>query len=146
MEVVKRLKVTADELFDLMMTSAKHDVEQATGEKPKEITTGFTYRKNLTNKLGKEGGSIGTFTKIEKPSVYEIEFKSARGLNKVSYVIEKIDDETIEVTYSESYDGVSGRHDLNQRIVGWFYKRSLKKRMEGMLSMMEQHIKSQRQA
>lgn len=143
MKVEKKMQVSEAELFDLILTSAKADVEKATG-KTADIETGFSYRKNLTNKLGKEASAIGTFTKVEAPTAYEVEFKTARGINKIAYHLEKADDGGILVSYEELYDAVDSRHSLNDRIVSFFYKRASKKRMLHMLNLMEQYILEQR--
>ena len=142
MKAVKKMKASPEEFYDLMLNSAVYDVEQATGKKVsvEEIKTGYTYRKNLTNKLGKEGSAIGTFTKIEKPYIYEMDFKTARGHNKISYHIAKVDNQSIEVTYEEIYEPVDKRHDMNSKIMMFFYKKSTEKQAKRRLDMMEQHL------
>jgi len=147
MKVVKKMQVRPEAFFDLMMASVKADVEQVTGKPVREadIKAGFTYKKNLLNKLGKEGSSIGTFVRVERPLAYEVEFKTARGLNKIAYEIKKLDDEQIEVSYEEIYEAVDKRHELNQKLVGFFYKRGTEKRMMRLLDSMEQYLLQQKE-
>jgi len=148
MKVSRIMNASAEEVYGLMLESAKADVEQATGKKINEndIKTGYSYRKNLTNRMGKEGSSIATFTRIIKPRVYEIEFKTARGFNKVIYEIEALENGQVEVTYEEVYDAADKRQDLNYKIVSFFYNRGSKKRMERMLELMEQHVANRRES
>ena len=144
MEVEVKIKATADELYSLLMNSVKHDIERATGQdiSAKELVSGFTYKKKLTNKLGREANATGVLTRIEKPHIYEAEFTTNRGINKVAYHLESLEDGYLNVTYSESYEPRNKNMDINFKIVNFFYKKSTKKRMIGLIQAMELHIHS----
>jgi len=146
MEVEVKIKGTADELFSLLMNSIKHDIESATGEdiNLEELVSGYRYEKNLTNKLGKEGSATGTLTTINPPTLYEAAFQSKRGINRLSYKLEQLDDDTLHVTYSETYEPVDKNSELNFKFVNLFYRRSFRRRSTQMLKLMEIHIQEQR--
>jgi len=148
MEVEVKIKATADELYSLLMNSAKHDIEQATGQDIsfEELATGYTYKKKLTNKLGKEANATGVLTKVEKPHFYEAEFTSGRGVNKVAYHLEPLDDGYLNVTYREAYEPISKNAEINFKIVNFFYKKSTRKRMKNLIRMMEAHIQNKKTA
>jgi hypothetical protein len=142
MKVEVKIKATADELYSLLMNSAKHDIEQATNQNIslEDLISGYTYEKKLTNKLGKQGSAIGTLTKVQKPYTYEAEFKSSRGINKLAYHLEPLDAGYLNVTYSEAYEPINKIADLNFKIMNFFYKKSTRKRMIRLIQMMEAHI------
>ena len=147
MKVEVAIEATADELYSLLMTSVKHDIEQAINQEIslEELVSGYTYKKKLTNKLGNEANATGILTKIEKPHVYEAEFITGRGINRIAYHLEPLEDGYLNVTYSEAYEPVSKNAEVNFKIVNFFYKRSTKKRMIGLIRMMEAHIKQERE-
>ncbi|MDR2833634.1 MAG: DUF3284 domain-containing protein [Streptococcaceae bacterium] len=144
MQATRKMNIDAKSFFDMILTSAKYDIEQSTKEAIalEDIKTGFTYKKDLTNKVGKMGDSITTLTTVDVPFVYEASFKTARGINTVSYKVEQLSD-GINVTYSEDYIPATSTLQLNNKIVSIFFKRSNKKRMKGMLKMMEEHLLKQ---
>lgn len=144
MEVEVKIKATAAEMFDLLMNSAKHDIEQATGEEIllDDLVSGYTYEKKLVNKLGSEGNATGTLAKIEKPHIYEAEFSTIRGVNKLSYELKPLEDGYLNVIYKEHYEPISKNAELNFKFTNFFYKNSVKKRMVRMIYMMEAHIRN----
>lgn len=147
MKVEVIIEATADELYTLLIHSAKHDIERAIEQEVslEELVSGYTYKKKLTNKLGKEANATGTLTKIEKPHIYEAEFITGRGINRIAYHLKPLEDGYLGVTYSEAYEPVSKNADLNFKLVNFFYKRSNKKRMIGLIRMMEAHIRKERE-
>ena len=142
MEVKVKIKVTADKLYSLLMNSVKHDIERATGQgiSLEELVSGYTYKKKLTNKLGKEANATGVLTKIEKPHTYEAEFTTNRGINKVAYHLKPREDGYLDVTYSELYKPSNKNMDINFKIVNFFYKKTTRKRMIRLIQAMESHI------
>ena len=146
MEVEVKIKATADELFSLLMDSVKHDVEQATGQdiSLEELVSGYTYKKKLTNKLGKEANATSVLTKIEKPHIYEAEFTSGRGVNRIAYQLDPIEDGYLNVIYREEYEPVNKTAEINFKVVNFFYKRSTRKRMTRLIHMMEAHIQNEK--
>ena len=147
MKVEVKIKATADELYSLLMSSAKHDIERATGQEISldELVSGYTYKKKLTNKLGKEASATGVLTMIDRPHTYEAAFTTSRGVNKVAYHLEPLEEGYLNVIYSEAYDPVSKNAEINFKIVNFFYKRSTRKRMIRLIRMMEAHIQKEKE-
>ena len=85
MTVAHEMNTTAKKFFDLLLTSVQDDIKRATGSSVelKDLKTGYTYEKNLLNKMGKEGKATTTLINIKEPSEYEAEFLSSRGKNTV---------------------------------------------------------------
>jgi len=138
------MNTTADRFYDLLISSVKHDIEQKTETSLdlKDLKSGYVYKKALTNKLGKQGQAKTTLTKIEPPHCYEAQFETPRGVNTISYQIKDLDDNLIEVTYSENFDSTSAAVALNFKIMSFFYKRSTRRRMRYLLKQMNRHLQA----
>jgi len=138
------MNTTAERFYDLLMNSIKHDIEQKTGTPVdlKDLKSGYVYKTRLTNKLGKQGTAKAVLTKIERPYCYEAQFETQRGINTISYHIKDLDNDLIEVTYSEYYASGSTAITLNFKIMSFFYKRSTRKRMLYLLKQMNQHLQA----
>lgn len=147
MKVTITVEATAQEFYTLLINSAKHDIESATGREVTldEIVSGYTYKKKLTNKVGREASATGVLTKIESSHIYEAEFITGRGINRVAYELEALEDGYLNVTYSEVYEPVNKNAHINFKVVSFFYKKSTKKRMIGLIRMMEAHIIQERE-
>ena len=74
------------------------------------------------------------------PNSYSAKFKSVNGINKISYKIHKVNENEIDVTYKEEFEGNSKSVDMNFKFVGFFYKRSAKKRARKMLKSLESFL------
>lgn len=146
MQVKKKMTATPEEMYELLMTSLKHDIEQSIGQEIKleEIKTGYSYSKKLMNKLGRQANATANLTNIEKNRAYEAAFVSARGTNTISYTIDKVDDTTIEVTYEEGYEPATAAQGVNHKVMSWFYKRSTNKKATRLLGMMDAYLQEQR--
>ena len=144
MTVTREINTTAKKFFDLLIISVKHDIKQATGNdvETENLKAGYTYEKNLTNKIGGESKVKATLINVEQPLFYEAEFLSRRGKNTVQYKIEEINQNRIQVTYSESYDPADKISGTNYKIVSFFYKRSSKKRMNMLLKQMAMYLEA----
>lgn len=138
----KKLNVGAEEFFSQLMVSVLYDIKRATGKEVAEtkVHQGYKYKKQMKNKLGKQGDVEVEITEWKRPFVYSAKFKSVTGTNRIRYEIESLGEEEIRVNYSEGYDGDTKSQDLNYKIIGAFYKRKAKKRTRQMLHAMENYI------
>ena len=139
-----QMNATADRFYDLLMNSVKYDIEQKTGTDVdlRDIKSGYVYKTRLTNKLGRKGVAKATLTKIEHPYCYEAQFETPRGVNTISYHIKDLDDDVIEITYSEQYASGSAAVTLNFKIMSFFYKRSTRRKMFYILNQMDRYLQS----
>lgn len=144
MKIEMNLLTTPEKFFNLLLQSAKDDIEQAMNEKisTRDIVSGYTYQKTLENKLGAKGNARTILTKVKEPTIYEARFETARGVNTISYKIQKLE-VGIQIIYEESYEPANKTYDLNNKIMTFFYNRSNQKRMKQMLKRMEVYLSEQ---
>ena len=147
MFVQMRLNVTADELFDVLLNSIHHDIEQAKAKKVPifKIKTGYTYTKILKNKIGQKTKATATITKLEKPTSYEITFKSGRGVNTVAYELKTLDEDVLEVTYSENYEAKTSWQAINNTLMSKIFTRPASRKAKALIGMMEAYILQMRE-
>lgn len=148
MEIIVNLEATPTELFDLFFESLKFDIKKATGDEPADhdVKSGFSYEKMLTGKLGSGAMANATISRLEAPFVYEMTYKSSKGVNVVSYTIEEVDEKNIKITYVENYQGNKKMDDLNFKVMNFLFKRSSEKRIKMLLEAMGRHILENRTA
>lgn len=148
MEVSEKLYVTAEEFWNTLEVSLAYDITQATGKnvRPKQIKKGYSYTKNLKNKMKRQGSVKVTITEYEEPKKYAAKFESGQGINYISYEIEQLDEEHIGVTYSEGFDGASGTKKVNFKVMSFFYNRGAKKKAIRLLRAIEKSILDQKAA
>lgn len=141
-EIEERLDIGAEEFFERIVVSVLYDIKNATGKKVgrEQIYKGYKYKKRMKNKVGRSGDVDVKLSEYAPPLRYAAEFKTAGGVNRVSYEIERLEGSAIRVKYREDYDGNTKSQDLNYKIIGAFYKRKAKKRAVKMLHDMEEYI------
>ena len=108
MKVQVKMGISADDLFESIVTSVLYDAEQARGKKvpAKKLKAGFTYQKTLNAKLGGAQHVTTKITEFEPPRLYAASITSSRGVNTVRYEIEPIEgQDAISVVYEEGYEG-----------------------------------------
>lgn len=103
------------------------------------LKSGLTYQKKLRNSFGNEGTVSVSIDRFEE-SHYAASFKSAQGINQLSYDLEPLDNQQFEVTYKEDFFSESKSKSLNYSIMSKLYKRSSKKKMNLMLDAIEKMI------
>ncbi|MCL1950766.1 MAG: DUF3284 domain-containing protein [Turicibacter sp.] len=143
MNVNVKLQATPDEFYSLLMNSIKYEIDQATGKdtNKSQIKTGFNYTKMLKNKLGRPAKATATLTKIEKPYIYEAEFLTGRGVNRVRYAIKELEEGFINVNYVEEYDPISKPHELNHTVMSWIFTKPSERKAKALIEMMGEYIK-----
>ena len=103
------------------------------------LKSGLTYQKKLRNSFGNEGTVSVSIDRFEE-NHYAASFKSAQGINQLSYDLEPLDNQQFEVTYKEYFFSESKSKSLNYSIMSKLYKRSSKKKMNLMLDAIEKMI------
>lgn len=144
MEVTERLNVSADAFFDTLSQSVRYDIGQTLGQEMSEaqITPGYSYLKQMKNKVGQKGNIRVTIRHFLRPSRYEATFESAQGKNFISYEISALGENQIEVHYEEGFDGKNTSGSLNYKLLSGLMNRSAKKRMARTLHAMESYIQN----
>ena len=96
------------------------------------LKSGLTYQKKLRNSFGNEGTVSVSIDRFEE-NHYAASFKSAQGINQLSYDLEPLDNQ-------EDFFSESKSKSLNYSIMSKLYKRSSKKKMNLMLDAIEKMI------
>jgi len=142
MEITMTINATAKDFYNLILASCAHDINRSTNQNltPNDITSGFTYKKNLTNKIGKTGDSTAVIKTVDFPHLYEATFTTRRGINTLSYQIHEESKGKLCINYKEVYEPIDKSHALNFKLTNFFYRRSFKKKMTNTITLMEQHL------
>ena len=140
-EVKERLYVQPEDFFEKIQESIVYDIEKSVGKKIKPYK-GYKYTKEMKSKLGKKGKVEILITEFNSPIIYSASFKSFQGINKISYLIKKVEDYCIDVTYTETFEGENKTKTLNFKFINFFYKNKAKKRAHNMLKAIEAYLQS----
>lgn len=142
MEVVRHMNGDVNNFFDKIEESIISDITSSTGEKVdiSQVTSGYTYIKELTSQLGKRGKVKVVIDEYIRPIKYTASFISAQGKNTLSYEVKEIDKTCFEVKYNESFDGISKSKTWNHKLMSKLYKRSSIKKINLVLNNIEAMI------
>lgn len=145
MEVNRVLDVTMEEMDAFISQMVVKDIEEATSKTvdEKDIRPGYSYTKKLTGRNGVDGRVKTTIRELSSGK-YHVTFKSKQGINHLCYSYEPVDDEKIDLTYSEDYDADSKSKKVNYSIMTFLYNHSSKKRINKVLSNIEYWIHEER--
>jgi len=145
MEVSRIIEGSKKQLFSILMNSLLEDIKlsQEKEVKLEDIGKGYSYKKQLKTKVGKEGRIKVTITQLEIPVIYEATFESAQGFNTLSYRIEDIDESHFKLTYKEEFYSEKKSNNLNFGLMSKLYKRSNKKQANLVLSQLEAMMQKQ---
>lgn len=141
MEIKRLVQGNINAYFDVLTNSLLNDYNSATHFEHSSdvLKSGLTYQKKLRNRFGNEGVVTVTIERFE-PNHYAASFKSAQGVNHLSYDLNPLNEEQFEVTYKEDFYSESKSKSLNYSIMSKLYKRSSKKKMNLMLDAIEKMI------
>lgn len=142
MEVDARLNVSSEEFFDFLKQSIVSDVNEHTDEAigVENLHKGFTYWKNLKNKVGQKGDTKVSLAIFNPNKEYEAVFESNQGQNIINYKVHEVDDFFVDVQYSEDYVAADKMKKLNFNIVNFFYQRRARKKAQRVLENIEAYI------
>ncbi|MFI3227776.1 MAG: DUF3284 domain-containing protein [Clostridia bacterium] len=144
MQVTKKLNVSLDEFFDFVEKSIKYDIKNATGEDIDQVVQGYSYEKTLANALKQSGNVLTTIEKYERGSCYQSKVTSNQGFNYMTFDVAEIDDENVEVTYSEEFISHRKMNNLNYKFMLKLYKKRIDRRMNLLVENIELSIKQEK--
>lgn len=141
MEIKRIVHGNIDAYFKVLEASLLNDYNEAMQEEHASdvLKSGLTYQKTLRNRFGNEGKVTVLIDRFEQ-NHYAASFRSAQGINQLSYDLEPIDDNQFEVTYKEDFISESKSKNLNYSLMSKLYNRSSKKKMNLMLDAIERMI------
>ncbi len=136
MIIERHMYCNSQEFFDVLVEAIIKDIYASTDQKvtKAKLKKGFTYSKYITNKKNQK--AIATIKEYEEPKRYCLQIESKNGQTLMDYTIKELKDNTIKIVYKEEYRKVNGK-----LYNGFFYKRSIKKRMVLYFSKIESYIK-----
>lgn len=144
MEINAILDVSQEAFFDFLYSSIIQDVKESTGQtiSKKDVKSGYSYDKKLKTKVGKMGGAKVTIVAFKPYKKYRAEFTSNQGKNIISYQVERLEDNKIEVVYGEDFIAADKMKAWNFKLINLFYKKQSIKRAEAILENIEGYIHS----
>lgn len=144
MEVSVDLNVSKEDFFDFLYESVINDIKESTGKiiSRDKVAKGYTYEKNVKNNKGKLINikiTIMDFTPCES---YIARVRTEQGENRMSYLIDELGEEKINVTYKEEYLAPSIFKEMKFKVLNFFHKKTLKEEAESNLIDIETYIKN----
>lgn len=140
MEVVRKLNVPIDYLFDVLGNSVKSDILAQTGEELSEDEfTDFKYIKEFSN----NSRATIHIEKYERGKSYHYSTHTDKNSISVKYDVRAIDEEHSELHYSEEIDSNNFLQKMNDAIIGFVWGYLKKRRFNEMLNQIEQSYTEQ---
>lgn len=145
METTKTLNTTVEAFDAFLMDMILQDINNATGKKvpASKIKEGYSYNKKIMNKTGKSGNVITRIEKLES-GLYQVAIESKNGINYIQYAYQDTPDNTILLTYSESFETESKLKDWNHSIMSKLYSKSTRRRVTVLLDQID-HLMQENQ-
>lgn len=138
MKVNKTINQPIKKIFEVLYNSLIEDIKLSNSSVNKEkVKSGFTYKKKLSPQVGKEVEVNVNILELENPTKYKVSFDSSKGVNYLSYYLEKIDENTTKVELEEKYVASDTINNWNYIFVSFILSRKLKKRLKYQLSQIE---------
>lgn len=122
-----KLKVTPNELFDVMETSIKEDIKNATGKEVKKIERGFKYSKKSVQR---KNTNISVMIKeYVYGQSYKTSFSTVADKVDISYLVQDTKDGSCLVTYNENYTYTNGKepNKLSKKMMDSKSEKAMKK-------------------
>lgn len=141
-EVKQAMALPAAVFYQYLVDSLTQDYLQAHPEGSKDdIKEGLEYTKVLRTKLSSKGSVTVHVKHLIENTNYTATFSSNQGVNSLSYGIEEISPESIEVTYHEQFESASKLTSLNHKWMSKLYVRKDTRRIQQILSQIEIYLK-----
>lgn len=142
MNIKQRLNVSGKEFFDFIALSVLNDAKESFDDTLtiEDIVEGFSYTKSLVNKVGQKGNTTVKIQEFDLDKCYEAVFESQQGQNILRYEIVILNDQEVEVSYTEDFIAADTIKKWNFDLVNFFYKKKAQKRAEIMLKNIENYI------
>ena len=139
MKIERTMQGSMEECFTLLAQSYVNDANsnQKRQQSIEDLRVGNNFKKELTAKLGNSGLVEVTLVQFDQPSIIEINFRSAQGINKLVYELSPIDDNSFQITYSEDFESEKKSNSLNYKLMSRLSKRKINKAAKLTLDRLE---------
>lgn len=133
MRLQKKLRVTKEQFFDMLLLSVKEDIKRETNKEIKEekIKSGYSYQK----KLGNNVKATIKILNIEYSKIYEVSITSVVGENRIKYLFDENN-----VIYEEKYYPDSLIYTLNYILTYILLIFRHRKRAKMLIESIEEYI------
>jgi len=134
MEIVRKLNVPAEFLYETIIRSVLSDIHSQTGKKVVESQLpGFEYIKTFS----KNNSAKVKIEEITKNESYQ--YRTTSNINDftVTYKVRSLTKESCELHYTEKMESYGYLQKLNDAFVGIIWSRLKKKRFHEMLKQIE---------
>ena len=146
MEMSRVLNVSMEEMDRFVFDMILEDIKNSTGksESKKKIRSGYSYSKNLKGRTGSKSRVKTTIRELTSGK-YHVTFKSNQGLNHLIYSYVPEDEESIRLTYSESYEADSKSNGVSYKVMNFVYAWSSKRKIKRIFNSIEHIIQENRE-
>ncbi|MCW6662568.1 DUF3284 domain-containing protein [Aerococcaceae bacterium NML190073] len=144
MEVTKTYEIAPQEVFDLLCDSFCEDYRANTGEflEATAITEGLTYLKSFGKNNAQQVKVV--VQAMTAPTLYDVAIHSNRGVTRITYHLQAIDDTHTEITYSEAAEQAGFLTGWNYKLLAPFMRKAIEKRMATQLDSIVNYAKQRR--
>lgn len=134
MEIVRKMKVPVEFLYETIIKSVLSDIQSQTGRKISEKQLeGFKYDKTFS----KNSKATIRIEEITKNKSYQYRTTSNKNDFLVAYKIRPINDESCELHYIEKMESFGFLQNLNDIVIGIIWSPLKKRRFNEMLKQIE---------
>lgn len=134
MEIVKKMKVPDEFLYDTIIKSVLADIQSQTGKKVSEKQlTGFEYVKTFS----KNAKATIRIEEISKNKLYQYRTISNKNDFLAAYEIHPLTERSCELRYSEKMESFGYLQNINDMLIGIIWSPLKKRRFKEMLNQIE---------
>lgn len=140
MEIVRKMNVPVEFLFETIIKSVLSDIYSQTGKKISENQlAGFEYIKTFA----KNNKAAIKIEEITKNKSYQ--YRTTSNINDflVTYKVHPLTEESCELHYSEKMESFGYLQKINDAFVGIIWSRLKKRRFNAMLNQIEANFSSE---
>lgn len=138
MEVIRKLEIPTDYLFDVFKQSIESDILTQTGKKlTEEDFTGFEYVKEFS----KDNKATIHIEKYERGKAYYYSTNTDKNKISVKYDVRPIDEYNSELRYTEEIISYGYLQKINDTFIGFIWGFLKKRRFREILNQIEQSYK-----
>ena len=141
MKASVEMNLSQHDFFEYLTQSLMIDIYKNSDEfkNKNEIKKGLCYRK-IFRRSGKDLEGHVELIEFIKPECCLSKIQLNSNISHVGYNIEKIDEDHIHVTYTETFDSTKKFHVWNYKVMSFILYYFNLKKMKRMLMAMEYHI------
>lgn len=141
MELKVQLQVSANEVFEQLLSSIVQDIKTSTGQTiaKDKLSKDYSYKKSIRNHMGYVVPVKVTINDLIRPIKYCATIENPNGVNTTEYTLTDTE-KGVKIAYKENYKASSTLQNWNYVLASIFYSRRSKKKMRKQFAYLEQQI------